>query len=230
MEPLVSVVIPAYNSGSHLRATVESVLAQPHRPLEVLIVDDGSTDDTPSLAASFGVPVKVLRQERSGHPAARNTGIRAACGEFLAFVDHDELWSPGKLALQLACFREDDGLDLVFGHIRNFFSGELTAEECASFRAPMMPLPGLLQGAMLAKRDSFLRVGMFAEEKAVGDFIDWYGRAKIARMGTRILPDTVLYRRIHRDNHQRRNRHMIGPGYLRSVKDLLDRRRLGDGL
>ena len=151
MAPLVSVIIPAHNSGSHLRATVESVLAQAHRPLEVLLVDDGSTDGTPALAAGFGA-------------------------------------------------RE-------------------------AIRAPLLPLPGLLQGAMLARRTSFLRVGLFAPEKAIGDFIDWYGRAMLAGLRTRMLPDTVLHRRIHRNNHQRRNRHLMGAGYLQAVKELLDRRR-----
>jgi len=223
--PLVSVIIPAHNSGSHLRATVESVLAQAHRPLEVLLVDDGSTDGTPALAAGFGAPVRVLRQECAGHAAARNAGIRAATGEYLAFLDHDDLWSPEKLSLQLACLREDATLDLVFGHIRNFFSEELTAEEREAIRAPLLPLPGLLQGAMLARRTSFLRVGLFAPEKAIGDFIDWYGRAMLAGLRTRMLPDTVLHRRIHRNNHQRRNRHLVGAGYLQAVKELLDRRR-----
>lgn len=225
MDPLVSVIIPAYNSGAYLRPTVESVLAQAHRPIEILIVDDGSTDDSASVAESFGPPVRLLRQARSGHPAARNAGIRAAVGEYLAFVDHDDLWSPEKLEAQLACFRNESGPDLVFGHIRNFFSEELTAEECSRLRTPMEPLPGLLQGAMLATRSCFERVGLFAEERIVGDFIDWYSRAMNAGMKAQMLPETVLLRRIHRANHQRMNRHLIAAGYLASVKDLLNRRR-----
>jgi glycosyltransferase involved in cell wall biosynthesis len=225
VDPLVSVIIPAYNSGAYLRPTVESVLTQAHRPIEILIVDDGSTDDTARTAESFGPPVRLLRQARTGHPAARNAGIRAAIGDYLAFVDHDDLWSPGKLEAQLARFSNEPSLDLVFGHIRNFFSDELSTEERSRLRTPMEPLPGLLQGAMLAKRSSFERVGLFAEERIVGDFIDWYGRAMNAGMKMQMLSETVLLRRIHRGNHQRMNRHLIAAGYLASVKDLLNRRR-----
>jgi hypothetical protein len=77
----------------------------------------------------------------------------------------------------------------------------------------------------LAKRSCFERVGLFAEERIVGDFIDWYGRAMNAGMKMRMLPETVLLRRIHRGNHQRMNRHLIAAGYLASVKDILNRRR-----
>lgn len=225
MEPLVSVIIPAYNSGAYLRLTIESVLEQTHRPIEILIVDDGSTDDTPRTAQSFGPPVRLLRQAHAGHPAARNAGIRAAAGEYIAFLDHDDLWSPGKLESQLVCFRNDAKLDLVFGHAQNFFSEDLTSEECSRLRVPMHPVEGLLQGAMLAKRSCFQRVGLFDEKRIIGDFIDWYGRATMAGLKMKMLPEIVLRRRIHRGNHQRMNRHLIAGGYLSSVKELLDRRR-----
>lgn len=225
MAPLVSVVIPAYNSGPHLSATIESVLAQPHRPLELIIVDDGSTDGTPETLARFGSAVTLIRQSWRGHPAARNTGIRAARGEFIGFVDHDDLWMPDKLAQQLTCFVRDPELELVFGHAQNFFSHELTDEERAGLKVPTEPLPGLLQGAMLARRASFDRVGPFAEDRIIGDFIEWYGRATVAGLKMEMLPGTVLRRRIHRSNHQRVHRDEIRAGYLKAVKELLDRRR-----
>lgn len=222
---LVSVIIPAHNSGQHLRATIESVLAQTYPHYELIVVDDGSSDGTPDLAASYS-GVRVIRQPQSGHPVARNTGIRAAHGAWLAFLDHDDLWTPEKLRLQMQCFTEDPALDLVFGHIQNFFSEELTPEETSLLRVPLHPLPGLLQGAMLARRDSFHRVGPFPEDRTIGDFIDWYGRAMLAGLRTRMLPDTVLHRRIHRSNHQRVYREKLQQGYLKAVKELLDRRRV----
>ncbi len=225
MDPLVSVVVPAYNSGSYLAATIESVLAQEHRPLELIVVDDGSTDGTPETLARWGGAVTLIRQPRRGHPAARNTGIRAARGEFLGFIDHDDLRTTGSLARQLERFHRNPELDLVFGHIQNFFSDELTVEERAQLKVPLVPLPGLLQGAMLARRASFDRVGPFAEDRTIGDFIDWYGRATMAGLRTDMLPDVVLRRRIHRSNHQRQYRAEVHQGYLKAVKELLDRRR-----
>ncbi len=101
--PLVSVVIPCYNSEKVIRETIESVLVQTERNFEVIIVDDGSTDDTAAIAASSGDPrIHILRQSNSGASAARNTGIRAARGSFIAFLDSDDIWFPDFLARTLA--------------------------------------------------------------------------------------------------------------------------------
>jgi len=224
MGSLVSVVIPAHNSEPYIRATLESVLAQKHRPLEILVVNDGSTDPTAEIVRGYAPDVCLIEQEQRGHPAARNAGIRASTGEFLAFLDHDDLWSPEKLELQMACFARDPALDLVFGHIQNFFTPEMTQAERDRIAVPLQPLPGLLQGAMLARRSSFDRVGPFSEKRGMGDFLDWYGRAMLAGMNMDMLPETVLHRRIHASNYQRTHKHQRRE-YLRAVKDLLDRRR-----
>jgi glycosyltransferase involved in cell wall biosynthesis len=221
---LVSVVIPAHNSGPYIAPALDSILAQRHRPIEVLVVDDGSSDGTADIVRGYGGEVHLIQQRQSGHPAARNTGIRAARGEFLAFLDHDDLWSAEKLALQLASFESNPALDLVFGHIQNFFTPEMPAAERAGIAVPLNPLPGLLQGAMLARRASFDRVGLFSEKRGLGDFLDWYGRAMLAEMKIEMLPETVVHRRIHANNYQRSHRQQRYE-YLQAVKDLLDRRR-----
>jgi glycosyltransferase involved in cell wall biosynthesis len=224
MDELVSVVIPAHNSRQFIGPALDSILAQKHRPIEILVVDDGSSDFTADMVRGYAPEVRLIEQERRGHPAARNTGIRAAGGQYLAFLDHDDLWSPGKLERQFACFQRSAELDLVFGHIQNFFTPEMTAEDRARVRAPMQPLPGLLQGAMLARRESFDRVGLFSEERGMGDFLDWYGRAMLAGLKMEMVPETVVHRRIHAHNYQRTYPHQRRE-YLRAVKDLLDRRR-----
>jgi len=223
MGSLVSVIIPAHNSQRYIASTLDSILVQRYRPLEILVVDDGSTDNTAQSVRGYAPEVRLIEQEQRGHPAARNAGIRAASGEFLGFLDHDDLWSSDKLELQMHCFELNPSLDLVFGHIQNFFTPEMPAEERQRLAVPMQPLPGLLQGAMLARRQSFDRVGWFCEEHSVGDFLDWYGRAMHLAMSMEMLPETVVYRRIHASNFQRKNRNPRE--YLRAVKDILDRRR-----
>jgi glycosyltransferase involved in cell wall biosynthesis len=223
MDPLVSVIIPTYNGAKYIRETLDSVLAQTYRPLEILVVDDGSSDSTRDVAASYP-GVILLHQERRGHPAARNRGLRSASGEFLSFLDHDDLWEPAKIEMQLECFRIEPELDLVFGHICNFFSPEMPAEARRRVSVPLHPLPGLLQGAMLATRTAFERVGRFSEERDLGDFLDWYGRAMILGLKTRMLPATVLHRRIHLTNYTRAHPNLHRQ-YLTSVKQLLDQRR-----
>lgn len=104
--PAVSVVIPTYNRADLLGDAIASALAQTVPPAEILVVDDGSTDDTPGVVASFGGPVRHIRQERAGQSAARNFGASLASGEFIAMLDSDDLWEPLKLERQLALHRE----------------------------------------------------------------------------------------------------------------------------
>jgi len=99
--PLVSVIVPAYNAGAHIVETLESALAQTHPRCEVIVVDDGSTDDTWERIAPFAGRVRLLRQANAGGGASRNAGLRVAAGDYIAFLDHDDLWHPEKLAVQL---------------------------------------------------------------------------------------------------------------------------------
>ncbi|HEU5218765.1 MAG TPA: glycosyltransferase [Gemmatimonadales bacterium] len=100
--PTVTVILPTYNRADLLPLAVASALNQTRLPDEILIVDDGSTDDTPAVAAGFGAPVRYIRQDNAGVAAARNHGFRVATGDYLALLDADDLWMPDKLAIQLA--------------------------------------------------------------------------------------------------------------------------------
>jgi len=111
-EPTVSVVIPAYNAERYIGETLESVLAQTYRDFEVVVVDDGSTDGTREIVRGYGEPVRLVEQPNSGPAAARNRGVREARGEFIAFIDADDLWLPEKLALQVPLF-DDEEVGLV---------------------------------------------------------------------------------------------------------------------
>lgn len=99
--PLVSVIIPTYNRAATLRRTVDSALAQAYQPIEVIVVDDGSSDSTTEVLDSYGNMIRAIRQENGGPSAARNTGARAAKGEWLAFLDSDDVWLPDKIARQV---------------------------------------------------------------------------------------------------------------------------------
>jgi len=101
----VSVVIPTYNRAHWLRSAIRSALQQSHRPLEILVVDDGSTDDTKELCAQMGPPVRHIAQTRAGAAVARNRGIHEARGEYVAFLDSDDLWEPKNLEIHLAVHR-----------------------------------------------------------------------------------------------------------------------------
>jgi glycosyltransferase involved in cell wall biosynthesis len=106
MTALVSVVIPAYNAAQYIRQTIESVCAQTHRSTEVIVIDDGSRDETPAIVnewASRDQRVRLRRQDNAGVGAARNAGIREAEGAYIAPIDADDVWHPRKLEMQVAC-------------------------------------------------------------------------------------------------------------------------------
>ncbi|MEA2336204.1 MAG: hypothetical protein QOE82_211 [Thermoanaerobaculia bacterium] len=109
----ISAIIPTYNYGRFLREAIDSVLSQTYQVLELIVVDDGSTDDTPQILASYGDRIRAIFQSNGGVGAARNTGIAAARGEYLAFLDSDDIWLPDKLEKEIALFDADPTLGLV---------------------------------------------------------------------------------------------------------------------
>lgn len=101
MSGLVSVIIPTYNRAQLAGRAVRSALAQTYRPLEIIVVDDGSTDDTAAVLRAFGDRIQVIRQANQGRSLARNHGLAAATGEYVAFLDSDDVWSPDALAAEV---------------------------------------------------------------------------------------------------------------------------------
>jgi glycosyltransferase involved in cell wall biosynthesis len=114
--PLVSAVIPAYNTERYLRRAIDSVLAQTYRPIECIVVDDGSTDRSAQIARSYGERVRCIAQRNAGASAARNTGIQAAQGEYIAFLDADDYWLDTKIEHQMRVLADNPGLSLVSTH------------------------------------------------------------------------------------------------------------------
>ncbi|NRA38417.1 MAG: glycosyltransferase family 2 protein, partial [Planctomycetes bacterium] len=120
--PLVSVVVAVYNGENFLDQALESVFNQGYSNYEVLIVDDGSTDKTAKVAEPYlkQSNIDYIYQDNSGHAGALNTGVSNTSGDFIAFIDHDDIWDLKKLELQMAVFRNDHELDVVFTHWKNF--------------------------------------------------------------------------------------------------------------
>src|SRR5262245_41508013 len=116
----VSVVIPCYNARPYLEETIRSVFSQTFTPCEILVVDDGSSDGSAHVAEGFGDRVRVIRQRNQGECAARNAGLQAACGEWIAFLDADDVWKPNKLELQVAAVRRHEEVVCVHSGFYQF--------------------------------------------------------------------------------------------------------------
>jgi glycosyltransferase involved in cell wall biosynthesis len=215
---LASVVIPAYNARACLEEALRSVWEQDYRPVELIVVDDGSTDQTAEVAHAFRPPVRVLVQQHAGAGAARNAGAAAAEGSLLSFLDADDLWTPHALARLANVLAGDPKLDLVFGQVIEFRG---TADGRLLERPPVS---AMLPGTTLMRRSSFERVGGFRTDLRVGEFIDWGARARELGLKAAILPAPVLRRRIHGENTGVRERNARGD-YATVVRDALKRRR-----
>ncbi|HMM81114.1 MAG TPA: glycosyltransferase family A protein [Pyrinomonadaceae bacterium] len=185
----VSVIIPNYNYGRFLREAVDSALGQTVAPHEVIVVDDGSTDDSGEILASYGERIIVIRQQNQGVGAARNKGAEIATGEFLAFLDADDYWAPTKLEKQLAVFESDPEIGLVHCGFQNVdadsklldanLSGSegWVADKLLRFE-PSITAPG---GTTMIRREGFWSVGGYDANPNLHPSEDWDLSYRIAR-------------------------------------------------
>lgn len=199
----VSYVVPVFNGERYLAECLHSILAQTHAPAEVIVVDDGSTDATPDVAAWFAAPVVSVRQEHGGHSAARNRGAALATGEFLAFLDADDLITPARTAIQLERFRARPELEFCDAYHRNFWSPEIAEAERWP-QARMRYTHGENPRASsiitwLMRRELFVRIGGF-DGRTFGEDADWLERMCAADTPRETVPQVLARRRLHGRN------------------------------
>lgn len=223
-EPLVTAAIPVRDGEAYLAEAIESVLVQSRPCDQVIVVDNGSTDRSAEIAAGFGSAVEVVSEPQPGIGVARNAALRAVRGDYLAFLDADDLWEPEKTALQLAAFEAEPQLQLVFGHVRQFVSPDLAGEDAAGLRVSTDPQPGQHIGAMLARRTAIKAIGPWPEDVRVSDGLTFLLRARELGLEQAMLSETVTRRRLHGANHSIHNRDERAE-FARHLKRSLDRRR-----
>lgn len=194
--PLVSVVIPVRNGAHFIADAVGSVLAQGHAKVEIIIVDDESTDLLDTAIAALPVQVRNIRIARSGPAAARNIGARAASGPILAFLDVDDMWPEGALGAMLAYLAENGEADVVIGRDQIVDSRRGRRDFVGS---PAEAFPYSV-GAALFRRRAFDKVGLFDPALRYGEDLDWFARAREARAKVDRLDMVTLHVRRHDDN------------------------------
>jgi len=200
----IDVVIPAFNAAPYIGEAIASVLAQSPAVSRVIVVDDGSTDATASVAEAFGTPVEVIRLgDNRGAGRARNAGIAGGTSALVAFLDADDRWLAGKLAAQCAVLDADPAAMFALCRLRTFASPELPPDEQALLAAANpSPDEGWSASTLVARRELFVRAGLFPEDLRIGEVIDWFSRARVY---PHVHVETIgVERRLHRTNTSRR--------------------------
>lgn len=199
MPKSISVIIPVFNSERFISEAIQSVIDQNYEPLQVIIVDDGSTDDTADIIAAFGKEITYLFQNNAGPAAARNKGLEMATGNFIAFLDSDDLWPENKLMDALAEFEKNPSLGFVQGLTRQVYdrrygldTGNLIKKEETLFV--------FLLGSAMFRKSAFDQIGGFDESMKYCEDLDWFLRAIEEEIPFIIHEKTSLIYRIHGGN------------------------------
>ncbi len=222
--PLVSVIVPVFNGGRYIYDALQSAFGQDYRPIEVIVVDDGSTDNTAEVVRSFR-DVIYVHQPNQGVAASRNVGISLSQGEFVAFLDADDLWTADKLTKQIGWLQEHPEAGYVTAKFRNFL--EKGTNRPAWLREDQLVedqkggVPNLV-----VRKSIFKKIGAFDSNRRSGSDLDWVLRAKDMGVSGFMLPYTLLERRIHDSNLSYRwkgGKSLL----LRSLKESIGRQRAG---
>ena len=218
--PIVSVIIPTFNCAQYLAKAIDSVLSQTYKDLEIIVVDDGSSDNTPEVVLPYLARITFIRQPNKGLPSARNTGIRAASGKFIALLDSDDSWLPEKLARQMPPF-DDPAVGIVYTDFSVVYADGRTLPSYLAER----PLASegfildnyiqsrfLFPSTMLLRRQAIEECGLFDEEMLAAEDVELFARICLRWRVARI-PEVLMVRTEGTNNitanGSRLNRYMI---------------------
>ena len=217
----ISAIIPVWNGERYVADAIRSVLDQTRKVDEVIVVDDGSTDGTVEIVQSFP-GVRLIQQGNASPGPARNTGVSASRGDWLAFLDHDDLWVPEKIGVQARMAAQQPGIDAVLGLVRNFVSPELSPEAQSRIECPPNPLQGYTPSALMIRRDSFLRTGGWPNSERQG--VEWFALARESGLKFLEISEVLTKRRLHQTNRTRLRSSYNGD-YARIAREMLARKR-----
>lgn len=223
-EPLVSVVVPVYNGERFLAAALRSILGQDYHHFELIVVDDGSTDGSAEIARSFD-RVLYMYQKNQGVASAWNSGIAASGGEFIAFLAQDDLWTPNKLGVQVHHMINHPNLQYTIAKARCFLEPGCAIP--SGFRKELLEEDRVawIVETMLARKSLFESTGGFNSSLTTVEDVDWFVGLRDAGTPMAVIPEVLLYRRIHDDNFSYRVLEENAQNLLRIVRQSILRQR-----
>ncbi len=212
------VVIPAFNAGKTLSAAVQSVLAQHILPSKIIIIDDGSKDDTATIATSLNGPIEVRRQDNQGPGAATTAGFALCDAPFIATLDADDIWLPHKIEQQFAQFAQHPALAASFCKLANFYTDPSEAD-FTNARG------GWSRSTMLIKHEAVNAIGPIVDPIGrAGEMIDWFARGLEQGHQMLVMDEALALRRIHKDSLTYQHQD-LATSYLHVARAALMRRR-----
>jgi glycosyltransferase involved in cell wall biosynthesis len=220
---LISVIVPAYNRGKYIGAALDSILGQDYRPIEIVVVDDGSTDNTASIARSYP-DVRYIFQENQGPVVARNTGLANCTGELISFLDADDFWPLNKLRIQSDYLAAHPEVGCVIAKSRNFLEEGMNLPRWISEDMMTEDGGGWTLGSSLAHRWVFDNIGHLNVLFPFGDDLEWCMRVREANIPLCFISEVLLHRRIHSSNISE-NQNALARDRVRLVKAFMDRKR-----
>ncbi|MBP1711362.1 MAG: hypothetical protein H6Q49_1564 [Deltaproteobacteria bacterium] len=220
--PLVSVIIPVFNGEPFIADALRNVLSQDYPALEIIVVDDGSTDKTEAIIKQFSFDVRYFKQENAGPASARNRGIRDASGEFLVFLDVDDLWPENNLNILVDKMLQEPDMQVITGYAQLMHKDPLTGEYNLNGN-PMEAFQYYI-GAAIYRKSVFSKVGLFDRTLMFAEDTDWFTRANELGVNMRRLEEITLFVRRHGDN-MTEGKTLVELGRIRVLKKMLDRKR-----
>lgn len=221
---LISVIIPTYNRANFLPEAIESVNNQNYQNLEIIIVDDGSTDNTKDVISTLNEPrIKYIYQENKGPAAARNTGIKKAKGEIIGFLDSDDLWPENKLNSQLSELIDNKNIEIIMG-CSKYILMDGVSELMINSKNDKKIVNFICLGSGLFRKSVFDKVGLFNKNLKYAEDHDWILRAKESKISIKVLDEITLYIRMH-TNNMTHNRSLTKSYLIKALKLSIDRRK-----
>ncbi len=198
-KPLVSVIIAVKNGERFLASAINSVLEQDYQPFEIIVVDGQSTDHTTEIAKSYNT-VRYTHQVNKGVADAWNVGLEPAKGEFIAFLSHDDLWTPDKLSVQVDYLNDHPEIQYTIARVKFFLEADCNIP--LGFRKELLENDhvGRIMETLVVRKSLFDAIGKFKPELSTAEDVDWYSRANDLKIPMAIIPKVLLHKRIHGTN------------------------------
>lgn len=221
--PLVSVIIAVKNGERFLASAINSVLEQDYRPIEIIVVDGQSEDRTAQIAQSFA-QVGYIQQVNKGVADAYNVGIDAAKGELVAFLSHDDLWTPDKLSVQVNYLIDHPKIQYTIAKVKFFL--EPGHSPPSGFRKELLENDhiGRIMETLVVRKSLFDVIGKFRTDLTTAEDVDWYARANDNGVPMAIIPKVLLYKRVH-DANISLNVLVNNRNLLKALRQSIDRKR-----